>query len=130
MALQGICSRQGAFSPFAFFSQALLSFFSSGILMNVASSFTFQVEDVTKQQILWFSPALGSKAAGAASAISAIDTQDITNAAFFGFGLNERDDLLHMYVLALRLHLTLLRLSCFSPFLHDVLVSLPRSGCR
>ena len=95
--------------------------------MNVASSFTFQVEDVTKQQILWFSPAL---AAGAASASSAIGTQDITNAAFFGFGLNERDDLLHMYVLALRLHLTLLRLSCFSPFLHDVLVSLPRSGCR
>ena len=127
MAVQGICSRQGAFSPFAFFSQALLSFFSSGILMNVASSFTFQVEDVTKQQILWFSPAL---AAGAASARSAIDTQDISNAAFFGFGLNERDDLLHMYVLALRLHLTLLRLSCFSPFLHDVLVSLPRSGCR
>ena len=128
MALQGICSRKGAFSPFAFFSQAVLSLFlSTGILMNIASSFTLQVEEATKQQILWFSPAL---AAGAASTRSAIDTQDITNAAFFGFGLNERDDLLHMYVLALRLHLTLLRLSCFSPFLHDVLVSLPRSGCR
>lgn len=75
-----------------------------------------KVEDVTKQQILWFSPALGSKAAGAASAISAIDTQDITNAAFFGFGLNERDDLLHMMFLCLCLGQAVGDSTCPPPF--------------
>lgn len=98
--LQGIVSCQGALLPFCHLFPVLSFPATAGILTNLTFSSTPQIEENIKRQLQWFFRVQGGQAAGGASAGAPINSQDIAEGAFFGFGPNERDDLLHMYAFA------------------------------
>lgn len=61
-----------------------------------------QVDEAVKKQIQWFycadGSSAGAKAGGAkAGGAAPVNSAAITDVAFFGFGDNARDELLHMY---------------------------------
>ena len=99
MDLQGVVSRQGALLPFCHLLLVLLFPGTAGMLNDLTIS-TPQIEAAVNKQLQWFFRVQGEQAAGGASAGAPINSQDIAEGAFFGFGPNERDDLLHMYAFA------------------------------
>ena len=100
MDLQGVVSRQGAWLPFCHLLLVLLFPGTAGMLTDSTISSTPQIEAAVNRQLQWFFRVQGGQAAGGASAGAPINSQDIAEGAFFGFGPNERDDLLHMYAFA------------------------------